>query len=370
MLNHSLIEKIAKQLQQDDVAALLVAPSHDLMFLVNHKPYLCERFQAFVITASKEVFYICNQLTELEAQSFMENHPVYAWKDSDGFVEVTRTAFEKYNLLGKRIAVNGAVRAFNLVKLMDAMEFTPTNGKDYLELTRIIKTSEELDNLRKSSAIVDKVFEDLIHFIKPGMTEGDVNNEIIRLCALYGGEDCHGGIVAVDANAANPHYFGTSGVIGEHAVVEMDFGCTYKGMYSDITRTVIVGEATEREKEIYNLVLQANLAGEAAAKKGAWIPDVDLAARKVIEDAGYGNEFNHRLGHGIGYAGHEAPYIHGDYKMHLDCGMAFTVEPGIYIPNEIGIRIEDVVIINEHGETEILNKCTKELIEIKSTSKR
>ena len=208
------------------------------------------------------------------------------------------------------------------------------------------------------------MFEDIVKFIKPGMTERDIKNEIARLCAVYGGEDCHGGIVAVDANAANPHYFGDSAVIGEHAVVEMDFGCTYKGMYSDITRTVIVGKATEREKEIYNLVLQANLAGEAAAVNGAWIPDIDAAARKVIADAGYGYEFNHRLGHGIGYAGHEAPYIHGDYKMHLEPGMAFSCEPGIYIRGEIGIRIEDVVIINEKGETEILNKCTKELIEI------
>ena len=364
MINRELIKKLANQLKKDDVAALLVAPSSDLIFLLGHKPYLCERFQALVVTAKEETFYICNRLTEAEAIGFMDGDKVYQWMDSDGFTGVAKQAFEDFDLIGKKIAVNGSVRAFNLVKLMEAIDFIPANGKDYLELTRIIKTPEELENLRKSSLIVDKVFEDIVKFIKPGMTERDVKNEIARLCKVYGGEDCHGGIVAVDANAANPHYFGDSAVIGEHAVVEMDFGCTYKGMYSDITRTVIVGKATEREKEIYNLVLQANLAGEAAAVNGAWIPDIDAAARKVIADAGYGYEFNHRLGHGIGYAGHEAPYIHGDYKMHLAPGMAFSCEPGIYIRGEIGIRIEDVVIINEKGETEILNKCTKELIEI------
>ena len=364
MINRELIKKLADQLKKDDVAALLVAPSSDLIFLLGHKPYLCERFQALVVTAQEETFYICNRLTEAEAIGFMDGDKVYQWMDSDGFTGVAKQAFEDFDLIGKKIAVNGSVRAFNLVKLMEAIDFIPANGKDYLELTRIIKTPEELENLRKSSLIVDKVFEDIVKFIKPGMTERDVKNEIARLCKVYGGEDCHGGIVAVDANAANPHYFGDSAVIGEHAVVEMDFGCTYKGMYSDITRTVIVGKATEREKEIYNLVLQANLAGEAAAVNGAWIPDIDAAARKVIADAGYGYEFNHRLGHGIGYAGHEAPYIHGDYKMHLAPGMAFSCEPGIYIRGEIGIRIEDVVIINEKGETEILNKCTKELIEI------
>ena len=364
MINRELIKKLADQLKKDDVAALLVAPSSDLIFLLGHKPYLCERFQALVVTAKEETFYICNRLTEAEAIGFRDGDKVYQWMDSDGFTGVAKQAFEDFDLIGKKIAVNGSVRAFNLVKLMEAIDFIPANGKDYLELTRIIKTPEELENLRKSSLIVDKVFEDIVKFIKPGMTERDVKNEIARLCKVYGGEDCHGGIVAVDANAANPHYFGDSAVIGEHAVVEMDFGCTYKGMYSDITRTVIVGKATEREKEIYNLVLQANLAGEAAAVNGAWIPDIDAAARKVIADAGYGYEFNHRLGHGIGYAGHEAPYIHGDYKMHLEPGMAFSCEPGIYIRGEIGIRIEDVVIINEKGETEILNKCTKELIEI------
>ncbi|MBR6801295.1 MAG: aminopeptidase P family protein [Eubacteriaceae bacterium] len=364
MINKDLVKKLAQQLKNDGVSALLVAPSADLMFLVGHKPYLCERFQAMVVTDKEETFYICNALTEAEAIGFMEGNKVYPWMDSTDFTLTVKKAFEEFGLIGKKIAINGAVRAFNLIRMMNNIEFTAVNGKDYLELTRIIKTSEELDNLREASRIVDKVFEDLIHFIKPGLTEKDINDEIVRLCKHYGGSDCHGGIVAVDANAANPHYFGNSAVVGEHAVVEMDFGCTYKGMWSDITRTVIVGKATEREKYLYNLVLQANLAGEAAAVNGAYIPDIDAAARKIIEDAGYGYNFNHRLGHGIGYAGHEAPYIHGDYHMHLAPGMAFSCEPGIYIRGEIGIRIEDLVIINEKGETEILNKCTKELIEI------
>lgn len=364
MINRQLVKKLAQQLKDDGVSALMVAPSADMMFLVGHKPYLCERFQAMVVTDDEKCFYICNMLTEDEAADFMDGEKVYSWFDCDDFTVTVKKAFEENGLLGKKIAVNSAVRAFNLVRMMENIDFTPVNGKDYLELTRIIKTPEELENLRKSSLVVDKVYEDIIKFIRPGLTERDVKNEIARLCKVYGGDDCSGGIVAINANAAMPHYFGDSAVIGEHAVVEMDFGCTVGGMYSDITRTVFVGKATEREKYLYNLVLQANLAGEAAAVNGAYIPDVDAAARKVIEDAGYGRNFNHRLGHGIGYAGHEAPYIHGDYHMHLAPGMAFSCEPGIYIKDEIGIRIEDVVIINEKGETEVLNKCTKELIEI------
>lgn len=364
MINKDLVKKLSDELKKDGVSALVVAPGADLMFLAGHNPYLCERFQAMVVTDKEETFYICNALTEAEAIAFMDGNKVYPWMDSTDFTLTVKKAFEDFGLIGKKIAFNGQVRAFNLIRMMNNIDFTAVNGKDYLELTRIIKTPEELDNLRQASLIVDKVFEDLIGFIKPGLTEKDINDEIIRLAMHYGADMCHGGIVAVDANAANPHYFGNSAVVGEHAVVEMDFGCTYKGMWSDITRTVFVGKATEREKYLYNLVLQANLAGEAAAVNGAYIPDVDAAARKIIEDAGFGYNFNHRLGHGIGYAGHEAPYIHGDYHMNLAPGMAFSCEPGIYIRGEIGIRIEDIVIINEKGETEILNKCTKELIEI------
>ncbi len=364
MVNKNLVRKITQLIKQDNIQALMIAPSEDLIFLCGHAPYLCERFQALVITDQEEVFYICNRLTEAEAKQFMDEYPVYSWMDSDGFTHITKDIFQQYDLIGKRIAVNGTVRAFNLIKLMDVIDFVPVNGKDYMEMTRIIKTGEELDNLRKSSEIVDKAFEDILSFIKPGKTEKEIKDELARLCVKYGADEFTGGIVAINANAANPHYFGESGIVGEHAVVEMDFGCTYKGMYSDITRTVFVGKATEKEKEIYNLVLAANLASEAAAVKGAWIPDVDKAARNIIEKAGYGYQFNHRLGHGIGYANHEAPYIHGDNKMHLACGMAFSCEPGIYLPNEFGIRIEDVVIINEQGETEVLNKCTKKLIEI------
>lgn len=364
MINHDLVKKVALQLKEDGVDALMVAPSPDLQFLVGHNPYLCERFQALILKSDETIFYICNRLTEAEAERFMEGNKVYPWFDCNDFTDTVKEAFEENGLIGKKIAVNGTVRAFNLVRIMQKVDITAVNGKDYLELARIIKTPEELDNLRKASLIADKAFEGIIKFIKPGMTEKDIKNEILRLERLYGGENCDSAIVAVNANAADPHYFGDSAVVGEHAVIEMDYGCTYKGMYSDITRTVIVGKATEREKEIYNLVHKANLEGEKAAVNGAYIPDVDAAARKVIEDAGYGEYFNHRLGHGIGYAPHEAPYIHGDYKMKLAPGMAFSCEPGIYVGGEIGIRIEDVVIINEKGETEVLNKCTKELIEI------
>ncbi len=363
MVNKELFGKLAEMMRANDVEAVVVAPGNDLRFLLGGSVLLCERFQGLFIKSDASAFYYCNALYVDEISDLLGDVPVYGWHDSDGFEDGAKKLFEKYGLVGKKIAFNGNVRAFNLIKLMEAVDFTPVNGKDYLELVRIIKTPEEMENLREASRIADLAFEGVLKFIKPGVTEKEIEDEIKRICHENGGENA-GGIVAVDEHAALPHYFGNTGVVKDHSLVLMDYGCTYKGMWSDTTRTVSVGKATEREKYIYDLVLKANLAGEAADVNGAWIPDCDAAARKVIEDAGLGKYFNHRLGHGIGYAGHEAPYIHGDYKMHLGPGMAFSCEPGIYIKDEIGVRIEDLVLINEKGETEILNKTTKELIEL------
>ena len=364
MIKIEIINKIAKQLKEDGVACLMIAPNQEMKYIIGSKPYLCERFQALFIKDDGDFFYFCNALTHDEATDFMEGHDVYSWHDSDGFEKLALEVFTKHDLLNKKIAVNGAVRAFNLIKLQNAIPFIAVNGKDYLELARIIKTPEELDNLRKAASIVDYAIENIKTFIKVGMSEKEIDDEMIRLCKEGGCDACDGGIVSISEHAAMPHYFGKSGIVKEHSIVLIDYGCTYKGMWSDITRCIFVGKASERERYIYNLVLQANLAGEKAAVDGAFIPDIDKAARKPIEEAGFGQYFNHRLGHGIGYAGHEAPYIHGDYPLYLKPGMAFSCEPGIYIKDEIGIRIEDIVIINEKGETEVLNKVTKELVEI------
>ena len=141
----------------------------------------------------------------------------------------------------------------------------------------------------------------------------------------------------------------------------MDFGCVYKGMYSDMTRTVFFGEASTKQREIYQYVLAANQAGEQAAVAGAYIPEVDKAARSIIEEAGYGADFITRLGHGIGYMIHEGPDIKKNNKRSLLPGMAFSIEPGIYLSGDFGVRIEDIVLVSENGN-EILNQSSKELI--------
>jgi Xaa-Pro dipeptidase len=167
--------------------------------------------------------------------------------------------------------------------------------------------------------------------------------------------------VASGPNSSYPHYHGSSREIEKQDVIILDFGCTVNGMFSDMSRTVFVGGITEEQKKIYGIVRQSNEAGEAAAVNGAFIPDVDKAARDIIDDAGYKECFINRLGHGIGYMIHEGPDIKKSNNRNLLPGMAFSIEPGIYIAGNVGMRIENIVLTTETGN-EILNKSSKEII--------
>ena len=194
MVNKELFGKLAEMMRANDVEAVVVAPGNDLRFLLGGSVLLCERFQGLFIKNDATAFYYCNALYVDEISDLLGDVPVYGWHDSDGFEDGAKKLFEKYGLVGKKIAFNGNVRAFNLIKLMEAVDFTPVNGKDYLELVRIIKTPEEMDNLREASRIADLAFEGVLKFIKPGVTEKEIEDEIKRICHENGGENA-GGIV-------------------------------------------------------------------------------------------------------------------------------------------------------------------------------
>jgi Xaa-Pro dipeptidase len=156
-------------------------------------------------------------------------------------------------------------------------------------------------------------------------------------------------IVAAGANGAEPHHLSDDSELKDGDVVVMDFGCTVGGYYSDITRMAAVGRASEKAQEIYGIVLAAHRAGREAIRPGVTAESVDRAARRVIEEAGYGPYFMHRLGHGLGSRGHEEPNLVEGNKHLLEPGNCFSVEPGIYLPGEFGVRIENIVTVTEDG---------------------
>ena len=224
------------------------------------------------------------------------------------------------------------------------------------------KEEWELDRMRKAQEIADKAFSEILTRIKAGMTEKELQAEIIY-CLLKNGADgpSFSPIVVSGSNTSLPHGVAGDRVIREGDFVTMDFGALYGGYCSDMTRTVAIGYATEEMEKVYNTVLQAQLAGIAASKAGMIGKDVDNAARKVIEDAGYGQYFGHGYGHSVGLEIHEKPNF-GRYSEDImveNC--VASAEPGIYMPGKFGVRIEDCVIYKPEG-VENLTHSPKNLI--------
>lgn len=364
-MNQDYMRKLAEILSRQEADALLVAPGEELEFLTGHSPHLCERFQGLFVKKDGAAFYICNLLSVDEMREALgEAVPVYGWFDGEDFAAVTAKALLEQGLAGKTVAVNTTVRAFNILQISPQAQVRFINGKPILEELRLYKTDDEMEKLRRSASLADKVFERLCGLIRPGITEKAVA-ERIGAWFLEMGAYAWDPIVASGPHSAQPHYTTGDRVLEERDIVIVDYGAVLDGMYSDMTRTFFLGEPSEKEREVYETVRRANEAGENAAVEGAFIPDVDQAARSVVEKAGYGNYFTTRLGHGIGYSVHEAPDIKATNRRALEKRMAFSIEPGIYLAGEFGVRIEDIVLIGPNG-TEILNRAPKDPVVIRA----
>ena len=359
-MRKTFFEKLVSLMNADGLDAILVCPSEELKFLMGFSPKMCERFQGLFIKSNGDYFYVCNLLYVGEMEHSIPDLRVYSWFDGEVMADVVHGILEKEGLIGKTIGVNSTAPAFNTLDIAAKTNITFVNAKPLFEETRIIKTEEELNNLRISASIVDKVFLDVIKFIKPGMKEEDIRTFMYSEMVKHGGTN-PGGIVASGPNSSYGHYQGGDRVIEPQDVVLLDYGCAYNDMCSDISRMIFVGGISEENEMLYELCREATEAGEAACFEGAFIPDIDKAARDIIEKAGYKEYFDHWLGHGIGYMIHEAPDIKASNPRKLEKGMAFSIEPGINIPGKIGMRVEDIVAITDKG-TEILNKATHELI--------
>ena len=241
-----------------------------------------------------------------------------------------------------------------------AMPLLPAQA--ILSELRAIKTAEEIDSIVKAQRISEKALEAVLQIIKPGMTEKEVTAELVYQMLKNGSEgNAFDPIVVTGANTSLPHGVPGESVIKAGDFVTMDFGSLYNGYCSDMTRTIAVGHATDEMKTVYNTVLQAQLAGIAAAKAGVPGCDIDGAARKIIDDAGYGQYFGHGLGHSLGLDIHEAPNANPRNTLPMPAGAVITIEPGIYLPGRFGVRIEDMVAVEEGG-CQLLTAAPKELI--------
>ncbi|MDI3480595.1 MAG: Xaa-Pro dipeptidase [Tepidanaerobacteraceae bacterium] len=363
MLLEKQREKLINLMKENKTDVLVVGPSPDLEYLTGLHPLIDERFKALFILSDGRYFYISPELCYEESREVLgENTDIFTWSDSKGFLEAFEEMNKHYNLDGKTIGVNDGIRAVDLLAMGNVLNATFTNGCSIMEKMRIIKTKEEMEKLRKAAKIADEAATQIIKFIKPGITEREIKNRIEHILFENGGQElAFKTIVASGPNSSKPHYTDDGRVIEKRDVIIMDFGCRYNGYCSDISRTVFVGEPTDEQKKIYSIVCEANNRAESHVKQGVRAEEVDMVARNVIREAGFGEYFFNRTGHGIGVGVHEAPYIMEGNKQVLENGMAFSIEPGIYVPGRFGMRVEDIILMKD-GKGEVLNKATKEMI--------
>ena len=229
---------------------------------------------------------------------------------------------------------------------------------------RSVKDADELECLRKAQKIAEDALKELLPQIRPGATERGLALELNRLMFEKGAEDLSfETIVLSGTNTSMPHGVPSDKVIENGEFVLMDFGAVWNGYHSDMTRTVCVGEPSDEMRKVYDIVLEAQLAGIEAAKAGIMGCELDKVSRDIIEAAGYGECFGHSLGHGVGLEIHERPNASPNYRIALSEGAVVTVEPGIYIAGKFGVRIEDFVVLNNEG-CENLTNFEKNLISL------
>lgn len=239
-------------------------------------------------------------------------------------------------------------------------DLVPIEGM--VEELRLIKDNDEIEAIKKAASIADQAFLKILQFVKPGMTEKEVGVELEYWLKRFGASGVSfPSIVASGERSSLPHGQPTDKVIKMGDFLTLDFGCIYNEYCSDMTRTIVMGNATEKMEKVYNIVLKAQESALKFFKPGVTGAEVDKIARDIIKENGYGDYFGHGLGHGVGREIHENPRVSPMGNIILQSGMIVTDEPGIYLPNEFGVRIEDLILITEDG-CEVLSKSPKSMI--------
>ncbi len=262
-------------------------------------------------------------------------------------VNSANTTVERLNILSERLDC----------QLDDSNELAET-----IRSIRAVKRGEEIEKMIAAQRIAEAGFEHMLEFIRPGRTEKEIQLELDFYMLSHGAEALSFDTIALTGkNTSMPHGVPGDTAVEQGSFVLMDFGAIVEGYHSDMTRTVCVGEPDDEMKKVYDIVLQAQLAGIAAVREGIAGSELDAVSRKIINDAGYGGNFGHSLGHGVGMDIHETPFASPSSKDVLLADMIVTVEPGIYLPDRFGVRIEDFVVVKEDGCFN-MTKAPKELI--------
>ena len=355
-------------LQSAGLDALVLNPGPTLTYLTGLGFHLSERPTVLLIAPPAESGLILAELEILKAKQSSVPVQAFTYNDNpDSWQAAFNKAIQTLGLDGKKIGVEPErLRVLELNFLESAApraKFVSAAG--LLASLRMQKDDQEIAAMRKAVQIAQEALQATLPFIKAGVTEHQVATQLTLNLLRAGSEPQipFSPIVSSGANSANPHASPGERKLTSGDLLVIDWGAAYQGYFSDLTRTFAIGQVLPEFEEIAKIVEQANAAGRRTARPGIAAGVVDQAARAVITQANYGPYFHHRVGHGLGMEGHEPPYMFGENQLILAEGMSFTVEPGIYLADRGGVRIEDDVVITRNG-AETLSDLPRELIHL------
>ena len=359
-MDREKLKRIYNKMEERNLPQMIITDPPAIFYLTGKWIHPGERMLAlYISTKGKEKFFV-NRLFPIEEDLGVE---IQYFDDTEDSVELLSQVVDKESPLG----VDKTWPARFLLRLQELKAASSyVNGSVIVDKVRQIKDKDEQEKLIQSSLLNDAVMAELIPYVVKGHTEKELNAIARELYKKHGASDVSfDPITAYGRGAADPHHEtdDTKGKRGD--CVLLDIGGVLNNYISDMTRTVFLGEVSERHKEIYQIVRDANLRGIAMAKPGNRMCDVDLACRNYIEEKGFGKYFTHRTGHSAGIEDHEVGDVSSVNEEVIEVGQCFSVEPGIYIPEEnIGVRVEDLVLITEDG-CMVLNHYPKDLLIVK-----
>jgi Xaa-Pro aminopeptidase len=364
---HSLDDRFTRlreRMADANVDVLLVSPSADYRYLTGLVPPVPTRMTFLIVPLVGTIELVTPSLeaagfeTHTELQGLIEPVP---WSDGDDPAAVAAGRVRGHGA-PTRVAVSDRTWARHLVPLSDLLSgMQIVAGGPLLGAVRAIKDAAEIDALAEAGRCVSQVTDQLAELEWIGRTEREVAADIAARMRDAEHEEVTFTILASGPNSANPHGMPTDRVIARGDVVQVDIGGKVGNYSSDISRVVTIGEPTDEVREVYGVVVRAYEAALEAAQVGASGEAVDAAARGVITDAGYGPNFLHRTGHGIGLDEHEEPFIIAGNTQMLVAGNVFSIEPGVYVPDRFGVRLENIVALEENGPRE-LSRDSHEII--------
>jgi Xaa-Pro aminopeptidase len=357
------LERAQEAMRDRGIDALLVGPSADLRYLVGYHALPLERLTLLVVPAAGDPTLVVPELEEARAVESGADRlaPLATWGETEDPIALVRGLVADVGADGGTLALQDRLWTSFTLSLQAALpSATWVAGREVMRRLRLRKSADEVQALRDVGAAIDAVHARVPDLLRPGRTEAEVGRDIAELI-LEDHDEVNFVIVASGPNGASPHHETGSRALEEGDPVVVDIGGTRAGYCSDVTRDYVIGHVPEGYTALHEVLERAQEAAVQAVRPGVTAGSIDQAARDVIAEAGYGDRFIHRTGHGIGVEEHEEPWITAGNDEPLSAGMAFSVEPGIYVPGRYGARIEDIVVVTDDG-VERVNHRPREVL--------